>query len=332
MADITTYEEAPLVRPHGQPLPISPSDKGLQDMRAFFLKHEVNGKPLRLRVFLATPKLKKGQIPRGSFILHPGRTEFIEKYFETIRDLTRRGFVVLAMDPRGQGLSDRLVEDPLKSFVHRYHHYGEDIGFVQRELENHLPRPHILLGHSMGGLAVIQAVIEKSADPDILVASAPMLGLWDVTTPVFKLGFRTLDRFGLGTRDLPFQKQERGIPVEFENNKLTSDPDRFRKWRDYFLSTPELRVAGPTIRWLAESVRAMDRVNRRARHINIPTLLFAPGADPIVDPASIRSFGEKADAEVITVVGARHELFLEQDQYRDQFFEGLDTFLEANEI
>jgi lysophospholipase len=332
LADIATYEEAPLVTPYERPLPISVSDDGLRDMRAFFLRHEVQGKPLRMRVFMTWPKLAKGKTPRGSIIIHPGRTEFIEKYFETIADLTRRGFVVITIDPRGQGLSDRLVNDPLKSFVHRYRHYGEDIGFVQRKLEDQLPRPHILLGHSMGGLAVIDAVIEKAADPDILIASAPMLGIWEVTTPVLKYGFRTLDRLGLGTRDLPFQKQERGIPVEFENNKLTSDPERFRLWRDYFLSTPELRVAGPTIRWLAESVRTMDRVNRRAHQIDIPTLLFAPGADPIVDPASIRKFGARAGADVVTVVGARHELFLEQDQYRDQFFEGLDEFLDAHEI
>ena len=301
-------------------------------MRAFFVPriHE-DGSRVRLRVLLVEPEGKA----RGTVILHPGRTEFIEKYFETIEDLKTRGFVVLAKDPRGQGLSDRLTADPLKSYVERYHHYAEDAGFLSEELADTLPRPHILLGHSMGGLSVIQAVIEGYAKPDILVASAPMLGLWDVATPILKYGFRALDRLGLGSRDLPFQKQERGIPVEFDTNKLTSDPERFRLWREYFLSTPDIRVAGPTIRWLAESVRAMDRVNRKARtlkELGVPTLIFAPGADPIVDPRAIRDFGERAGAEVVTVVGARHELFLERDEYRDQFFEALDAFLEAQDI
>ncbi len=47
--------------------------------------------------------------PRGSIIMCPGRTEFIEKYFETTADLIQKGFNVLMVDPRGQGLSDRQV-------------------------------------------------------------------------------------------------------------------------------------------------------------------------------------------------------------------------------
>jgi alpha-beta hydrolase superfamily lysophospholipase len=44
---------------------------------------------------------------RGSIVLSGGRTEPIEKYYETIEDFTARGFVVLAHDWRGQGLSHR---------------------------------------------------------------------------------------------------------------------------------------------------------------------------------------------------------------------------------
>ena len=40
-----------------------------------------------------------------------GRAEFIEKYFETVRDLRARGFAVATFDWRGQGLSDRALAD-----------------------------------------------------------------------------------------------------------------------------------------------------------------------------------------------------------------------------
>ena len=39
----------------------------------------------------------------GTVCLFHGRAEFIEKYFETITDLRRRGFAVATMDWRGQG-------------------------------------------------------------------------------------------------------------------------------------------------------------------------------------------------------------------------------------
>src|SRR3954454_10989135 len=43
--------------------------------------------------------------PRGSVILSTGRSEPIEKYGEVIGELLARGFVVLAHDWAGQGLS-----------------------------------------------------------------------------------------------------------------------------------------------------------------------------------------------------------------------------------
>jgi lysophospholipase len=51
---------------------------------------------------------------RGSVIIAPGRTEFIEKYFEVAREVQQRGFAVFCNDWRGQGLSGRVVENGLK--------------------------------------------------------------------------------------------------------------------------------------------------------------------------------------------------------------------------
>ena len=40
---------------------------------------------------------------KGTVCLFQGRTEFIEKYFETVRELRARGFAVATLDWRGQG-------------------------------------------------------------------------------------------------------------------------------------------------------------------------------------------------------------------------------------
>src|SRR4051794_4856748 len=71
----------------------------------------------RLRAALFRPKAGR---PRGSVILSGGRTEPIEKYYETIGDFVDRGFVVLAHDWRGQGLSKRDLADPLKGHANGY--------------------------------------------------------------------------------------------------------------------------------------------------------------------------------------------------------------------
>ena len=44
---------------------------------------------------------------RGTMCICPGRGEYIEKYFEVVADLRRRGYAVAIMDWRGQGGSER---------------------------------------------------------------------------------------------------------------------------------------------------------------------------------------------------------------------------------
>ena len=47
---------------------------------------------------------------KGTVVLMQGRAEFIEKYFETVRDLRARGFAVAMIDWRGQGHFRALTE------------------------------------------------------------------------------------------------------------------------------------------------------------------------------------------------------------------------------
>ena len=44
---------------------------------------------------------------KGTVCVFTGRSEQIEKYFETVRDLRDRGFAVAMVDWRGQGHSSR---------------------------------------------------------------------------------------------------------------------------------------------------------------------------------------------------------------------------------
>src|SRR5689334_23848381 len=69
----------------------------------FFETHD--GHRLRYAVF-------RSQTPaaHGTVVLLHGRSECIEKYFETIRDLTSKGLWVATYDLRGQGGSPRLIK------------------------------------------------------------------------------------------------------------------------------------------------------------------------------------------------------------------------------
>ncbi|PHR92410.1 MAG: alpha/beta hydrolase [Robiginitomaculum sp.] len=291
--------------------------------------HYVQNGDVRLRV-MTVPAARADA--RGSIIFQPGRTEFIEKYFEMAQDLTARGFAVLILDPRGQGLSSRLLEDPMKSYVEDYEDYCDDLAFVTQAFKNDLPRPHIVMGHSMGGTIGLQTILTGRLNPAACVFTAPMLELQDLETPFMRLLVKGLTWAGLGQRNLPFQAQRAGLPVPFRTNKLTSDPNRYQLWATYFENHKRLRVGAPTFGWISASLRAMKFVNENARHLNIPTLIIACGADPIVKPVSNHEFAKAAHADFFNVAGALHEIFMERDEYRDQFWDAFDAFLEKNAL
>ena len=67
-------------------------------------------------------------IPRGTVVILTGRGEFIEKYAtEVVGDLLERGFAVAAIDWRGQGLSDRPLQDRGKGHIDTFATYMADL-------------------------------------------------------------------------------------------------------------------------------------------------------------------------------------------------------------
>jgi len=320
-AILPNFEEAEIVLPGGRSVPAVLEPR----LKTYFIERD----GIRLRVMFATAATDN---PRGSIVFSPGRTEFIEKYFETSVDLIQRGFNVLMVDPRGQGLSDRLLEDRLKSYIGDFQDYADDLAFAVEEFAPLLPRPLVAMGHSMGGTIVLQSILSGALNPDVVVCSAPMLGLFDLETPLLRATIVALSKLGLDKRNLPFQRQRSGLPIPFQGNKLTSDKDRYRSWAAFFQSTPRLRVGQPTYGWIRAALASMAYINRNAPTLKIPGLMLGAGADPIVDPASVERFANIAGCEYTVVPGALHELFLERDIYRDAAFDRIDSFLVSQKI
>jgi len=322
------FETADLVQPGGHAVP-----DGLESrLSVYFLDRPAgdHGPAQRLRVLLATQASEDE--PRGTIFFSPGRTEFIEKYLEAIDDLTKRGFWVVVVDPRGQGLSGRMLEDRLKSYVETFQDYADDLGWVCDTLAPQCPKPFIAMGHSMGGTIVLQAALSGVLSPSAVICSAPMLGLVDIDSGLMRGGIRALSALGLSRRSLPFQKQRSGLPVAFADNKLTSDKDRYKRWATFFQDTPRLRVGEPTFGWISAALSSMGFINRNAAQLGIPGLMVAAGGDQIVDPASVEMFAIKAGCDFHVVPGAKHELFLERDGMRNEFLGVIDRFLEEQAL
>src|SRR5436309_1015914 len=95
---------------------------------------------------------------KGTVCLFQGRSEFIEKYFETVRDLRARGFAVATLDWRGQGLSDRTLRNPRKGYVRSFAQYQIDLEtFINEIVLPDCPPPLFALGQSMGATVLLRA-------------------------------------------------------------------------------------------------------------------------------------------------------------------------------
>ena len=267
---------------------------------------------------------------KGTVIVLTGRNEPIEKYFETIRYLSKRGFGVATFDWRGQGLSDRELTDPLRGHIANFDLYNRDLDcFFDRVVLPDCRGPFYLLAHSTGALIALQAAPMLRNRVERMVLLAPLLevgGLPFSTTSLRRLA-NLLKLVGLGNF---YATGGRWKPTPFERNNVTSDPDRYARNVRLFTTHPRLSLGGPTVTWMhaaAQAAREVSDPDYMGR-LHIPTLFVAAGADTVVSNRAIENYARRLRSGFcVTVDGARHEILQERDYYREQFWAAFDAYI-----
>lgn len=265
----------------------------------------------------------------GTVVLMQGRNEFIEKYFETIRDLNAMGLWVATFDLRGQGGSGRLTKDPRKGHVRRFSDYEWDLEiFLEQIVLPDARLPFFLVGHSTGALIALSAAPRLSNRIHRMALAGPYIALTGQSVPegVIRTVARLASWTGFGRTQLGKDQSHR----PFEGNPLTSDIERFKRNAEIIAAHPELTVGAPTARWLHETFKAASRVSNQAHltQITIPTLILAPVLDGIVPYRAQEELSRNfRAAQLVTVNGARHELFHDKDIYRAQGLAAIEAFM-----
>ncbi|MEM1307635.1 MAG: alpha/beta hydrolase [Pseudomonadota bacterium] len=271
----------------------------------------------------------------GTVIIMTGRSEYIERYFETVADLRRRRYGVVVFDWRGQGGSERLLSDTRKGHVASFRHYEADVMRVfQHVVAGALPEPYIALAHSMGGNVALRIGARADCPFSRIVASAPLVAIHPkrigVPEPVAYGFAQSMRAIGLGNRFVPGGKDASFEHVEFPENELTHDQKRFERNREIAEIAPELAVGDPTIAWLGSalsSCRDLGKVEL-VRRIRVPVLLCTAERDRIVwSQATERLADMLPVGRCLTMPGAEHELLQETDAVRARFFSALDAFM-----
>jgi lysophospholipase len=269
---------------------------------------------------------------RGTVCILPGRTEWIEKYFETVRDLRNRGFAVAVIDWRGQGLSDRALGDRYKGYVGSFSQFDTDLETFMREVVlPDCPPPIFALAHSMGATILLRAIGRGQRWFDRVVLSAPMLGIAFAQSAGIAGGLLRVVRWG-GFGGIYVPGRYPGVLDlrPFAGNPLTSDPVRFARSAAILEAEPALALGGPTVAWADAAFRAMRAMREPSfpARIRQPILIIAAGRDAIVSNVVIEDFAMSLRAGThLVVVGSQHELLMEQDRYRSQFFAAFDAFV-----
>jgi len=270
---------------------------------------------------------------KGTVVLLSGRSEFIEKYLETVDDLIKRHFDVFTFDWRGQGLSDRLLPNRHKGYVASYDDYLEDLNiFMDTIVKPKAKQPIIFLAHSMGAHITLRYLHDYPKVVDRAVLTSPLI---DIPGPewlkqvlrllvhlVTQLGFKT--RYA--TRSMNFDPTKK----HFLGNQLTNDRRRFQDTIDKILTNPNLAVGGVTFGWLSAmfaSIRQMSAKNF-CQHITTPILILSAGSDTIVSTKHHQIVCQRLpNCRLITISGALHEILIETDAVREKIWVQFDDFV-----
>ncbi len=264
----------------------------------------------------------------GTVLLLQGHNEFIEKYYETIQEFLDRNYNVVAFDWRGQGMSERMINDKTKQHIKDFRIHNSDIECIFEKVLKHFKKPFIGIGHSMGGFILLSGLKKKQIEFDKVILSAPMLGFRSE-----KLLMKLIDIFFFllpKKNFLPGSKPNMGKETPFEGNDLTTDKLRYQRTQMLVRLKKDVRLWGVTIAW-AKAVKNQLLVMREAgwaESIRNKILFLNNTGDRVVSAYQIIKMSKRLrNSQIVNFAESEHEIFMEKDDLRKKMWKNIDTFL-----
>jgi lysophospholipase len=268
---------------------------------------------------------------RGTVLIIPGRTEYIEKYGPTAADVVAAGYHAVVLDSRGQGLADRPLRDRRVGHVAGFADYQRDLRALLPFLQG-LPQPLYMIAHSMGGTIGLRALAERF--PVARAAfSAPMWGirLHPFIAPVapgIAMAARALGqsaRFAPGTGPVTYV-----AAAPFAGNTLTTHEPTWDWMRRQVTVHPELALGGPSFHWLHAALTECRWLARQPAP-PVPAVTLLGSAERIVDTQAIhRRMKDWPQGRLVLLPGAEHEVLMEAPRLRGEAMRAvLDHFAAA---
>ena len=241
----------------------------------------------------------EGGAPKATLAIVPGFGEHSGRYKNVVDWFVPRGYAALALDTRGNGRSPGP-----RGYVGSFEEYRGDLGaFLQVVRARQSQSPIFLLGHSQGGLMVLEYVLHDPSGLAGVIASSPALGRLPVS-PLLLLLARSLSKVWPGMSmatglDVTALSRDEAVVQAYVGDPLVHN-----------LGTPRLGT---------ELMAAIEWTQAHAADLALPCLIVHGTDDRICPCEASQAFFEACDCvdkERITYEGGYHELFNDLDKER----------------
>ncbi|OBY24473.1 alpha/beta hydrolase [Leisingera sp. JC1] len=263
---------------------------------------------------------------KGTVLLFPGRTEYIEKYGPAAAEFAARGYATLTVDWRGQGLAGRMLAERRLGHVGHFTDFQKDVqALAALAAQLDLPRPWHLVGHSMGGAIGLRSLVE-GLNVNSCCFTGPMWGIQ--IPPLLRPLVRALGGIApllrLDERLLPTTALEQYVQITpFEGNTLTTDPEMYKLMHAQLAAQPDLALGGPTIQWLRVSLQECAELEKMPSPV-LPCITFLGSEEQIVNPEAIHDRMDRwPGGELDLIKGGQHEVMMETPEIRAHVFSSM---------
>ncbi|MEM8505017.1 MAG: lysophospholipase [Cyanobacteria bacterium P01_D01_bin.1] len=236
---------------------------------------------------------------KGVLAIVHGLGEHSGRYCQIVQGLTTAGYAVFGFDNQGHGKSEGQ-----RGHINRWQDYRDNTqAFLSLIRQQEPAAPLFLMGHSLGGLIVLDYVLRnaesegfKSLGVRGIIVSAPP---FEPTTGTASRRRMVLARLLSGL--LP----RLTLSMNLSQGGLSRDPAVTSS-----ASEDPLTHSSVTLRWGSETLATLDWVKNHIDQLSLPLLLTHGEADPIISPSGSKEIFEQvngADKTLKIYPGSYHE-------------------------
>lgn len=223
---------------------------------------------------------------KGVLALVHGLGEHSGRYCTLITALTAAGYAVFAYDNQGHGRSQGQ-----RGHIDRWQDYRNNTQtFLQLVRQQEPDAPLFLMGHSLGGLIVLDYVLSSAGCPQfqafnlrgMIVSAPPIQPTSGTAKPIRILLARLLS--GLFPRFT--------LKMGLEKCGLSRNPEVVEAAAEDPLTHPYV-----TLRWGSETLKTIEWVKAHVSQLRLPILLTHGEADPIIAPEGSRQIFQQMQSK-----------------------------------